>query len=106
MWFWIGKGEPFFLEQWHRIARRYRGLAVDDIPFAHIGKGEQSQIQIKVAMRNKAKDVDVVMLEEPENHLSHVNLIQLGFLYREEERGKADLRDHAQFVRTEQTQYQ
>jgi putative ATP-dependent endonuclease of the OLD family len=52
-------------------------LAVDDISFAHIGKGEQNQIQIKVAIQNKAKDVDVVMLEEPENHLSHINLIQL-----------------------------
>lgn len=52
-------------------------LAVDDISFAHIGKGEQSQIQIKVAIHNKAKDVDIVMLEEPENHLSHINLVQL-----------------------------
>jgi predicted ATPase len=52
-------------------------LAVDDIPFAHIGKGEQNQIQIKIAIQNKAKDTDVVMLEEPENHLSHINLIQL-----------------------------
>jgi predicted ATPase len=52
-------------------------LAVDDISFAHIGKGEQNQIQIKVAIQNKAKDVDIVMLEEPENHLSHINLIQL-----------------------------
>jgi hypothetical protein len=24
MWFWIGKGDLFFLEQWHRTARRYR----------------------------------------------------------------------------------
>lgn len=52
-------------------------LAVDDISFAHIGKGEQNQIQIKVAIQNKAKNVDVVMLEEPENHLSHINLIKL-----------------------------
>ena len=52
-------------------------LAVDDISFAHIGKGEQNQIQIKVAIQNKAKDADIVMLEEPENHLSHINLIQL-----------------------------
>lgn len=52
-------------------------LAVNDVAFAHIGKGEQSQIQIKIAIQNKAKDVDIVMFEEPENHLSHINLIQL-----------------------------
>jgi putative ATP-dependent endonuclease of the OLD family len=53
------------------------GLAADDISFAQIGKGEQNQIQIKVAIQNKSKDVDIVMLEEPENHLSHINLIRL-----------------------------
>lgn len=52
-------------------------LAVDDVSFAHIGKGEQNQIQIKIAIENRAKDVDIVMLEEPENHLSHINLVQL-----------------------------
>lgn len=63
-------------------------LAVNDIPFAHIGKGEQNQIQIKVAMQNKAKDADVVMLEEPENHLSHINLIQLVSYIEKKNAGK------------------
>lgn len=52
-------------------------LAVDEISFDQIGKGEQNQIQIKLALKNKAKDVDIVMLEEPENHLSHINLVKL-----------------------------
>ncbi|MCD4654317.1 AAA family ATPase, partial [bacterium] len=52
-------------------------LAVDDISFSHVGKGEQNQIQIKLALQNKARDVDVVMIEEPENHLSHLNLVKL-----------------------------
>jgi len=52
-------------------------LAVDDISFDQIGKGEQNQIQIKLALHNKSKDVDIVMIEEPENHLSHINLVKL-----------------------------
>lgn len=52
-------------------------LAVDNITFNQIGKGEQNQIQIKLALQNKAKNVDIVMIEEPENHLSHINLVQL-----------------------------
>lgn len=52
-------------------------LAVDDISFSQIGKGEQNQIQIKLALQNKAHDMDVIMVEEPENHLSHINLVQL-----------------------------
>lgn len=52
-------------------------LTVDDVIFAQIGKGEQNLIQIKLALQNKASDVDIVMIEEPENHLSHINLVRL-----------------------------
>lgn len=74
-------------------------LAVDDIAFAHIGKGEQNQIQIKVAIQNRAKDVDVVMLEEPENHLSHINLIQLVTYIERKNAGKQlFLTTHSSYV--------
>lgn len=52
-------------------------LAVNDVAFPFIGKGEQNQIQIKLAIQNKAKNVDFLLLEEPENHLSHMNLTKL-----------------------------
>lgn len=75
------------------------GLAVGDISFAHIGKGEQNQIQIKIAIQNRAKDVDIVMLEEPENHLSHINLIQLVSYIEKENAGKQIfLTTHSSYV--------
>lgn len=52
-------------------------LEVDAVPFHMIGKGEQSKVQIKLALHNKSKDIDLVMMEEPENHLSHVELSKL-----------------------------
>lgn len=52
-------------------------LEVDDVPFHMIGKGEQSKVQIKLALHNKSKDIDLVMMEEPENHLSHIELNML-----------------------------
>lgn len=52
-------------------------LEVDSIPFHMIGKGEQSKVQIKLALHNKSKDIDLIMMEEPENHLSHIELSQL-----------------------------
>jgi putative ATP-dependent endonuclease of the OLD family len=52
-------------------------LEVDDVPFQFIGKGEQSTIQIKLAIKNRAQDINLVMMEEPENHLSHTNLNKL-----------------------------
>jgi putative ATP-dependent endonuclease of OLD family len=74
-------------------------LAVDDVTFNQIGKGEQNQIQIKLAMQNKAKDVDIVMLEEPENHLSHINLIQLISYIEKKNQGKqVFLTTHSSYV--------
>lgn len=52
-------------------------LAVDDVSFAHIGKGEQNKVQIKLALLNKGGNINFVMVEEPENHLSHTNLSEL-----------------------------
>lgn len=51
---------------------------VEEIPFHHIGKGEQSKIKTKIAISSKKnKKSDVILLEEPENHLSHTNLSNL-----------------------------
>lgn len=52
-------------------------LEVNAVPFHMIGKGEQSKVQIKLALHNKSKDIDLVMMEEPENHLSHIELSKL-----------------------------
>ncbi len=52
-------------------------LNVDEVPFSQIGDGEQRQIRIKLALWQKSKDTHIVMIEEPENHLSHINLVKL-----------------------------
>lgn len=45
------------------------------IPFTHIGKGRQSIIKTIFALSSpKAQDSTVILVEEPENHLSHTNL--------------------------------
>jgi putative ATP-dependent endonuclease of OLD family len=51
---------------------------LDDIPFHYIGKGEQCIIKTKLALASeKAKDASIILLEEPENHLTHTKLNQL-----------------------------
>lgn len=51
---------------------------VEDVPFQHIGKGEQAIVKTKLALEHKkAKEANIVLLEEPENHLSHAKLNQL-----------------------------
>lgn len=51
---------------------------LDNIPFHYIGKGEQNIVKTNLALsHNKSKEANVLLLEEPENHLSHAKLNQL-----------------------------
>ena len=53
-------------------------LEVDNYPFQYIGKGMQSSIRMEIALSpNRIDKTDIVLLEEPENHLSHTSLNQL-----------------------------
>lgn len=48
---------------------------LDDIPFHHIGKGEQCIIKTKLALSHKKTlEANLLLIEEPENHLSHTKL--------------------------------
>lgn len=48
---------------------------LDEIPFHYVGKGEQSVIKTNLALSHKkSKEANVILLEEPENHLSHTKL--------------------------------
>nr|WP_240997164.1 AAA family ATPase [Pseudomonas viridiflava] len=74
-------------------------LEVDAVPFHMIGKGEQSKVQIKLALHNKSKDIDLVMMEEPENHLSHVELSKLVQDIEDQRNGKQlFLTTHSSYV--------
>jgi len=51
---------------------------LEDIPFHYIGKGEQSIIKTNLALaHNKSKEANIILIEEPENHLSHSKLSEL-----------------------------
>lgn len=58
----------------------------DGIPFHAAGQGEQSAFKMLLALDKHLKDKHVVLVEEPENHLSFGNLNTL--LGRIKERGK------------------
>ncbi|MDV3125942.1 AAA family ATPase [Mycobacterium sp. 21AC1] len=50
---------------------------VAEVPFMLSGQGQQAAIKIALAMGRTASAARVVMIEEPENHLSHTNLNKL-----------------------------
>jgi energy-coupling factor transporter ATP-binding protein EcfA2 len=49
---------------------------LDDIPLTLVGKGEQNAIKIKLAIE-AAEACAILLMEEPENHLSYANLNKL-----------------------------
>jgi len=51
---------------------------LDNVPFHQIGKGEQCIIKTNLALAHeRSQEANLVLLEEPENHLSHSKLNQL-----------------------------
>lgn len=46
---------------------------LDDVPMPLVGKGEQNSVKIKLALETFSES-HLVLIEEPENHLSHSNL--------------------------------
>lgn len=48
---------------------------LDEIPFSFTGKGEQSLVKTKLALSGtQSEKASLLLMEEPENHLSHSNL--------------------------------
>ncbi len=59
---------------WETILMTY----LDEIPFHQIGKGEQCIIKTNLALGNqKSQKANLILLEEPENHLTHTKLNEL-----------------------------
>jgi predicted ATP-dependent endonuclease of OLD family len=51
----------------------------NDIPLENKGSGMESLIKTQIALDKKKSKMDVILLEEPENHLCHVNLQKMLF---------------------------
>lgn len=51
---------------------------LDDVPFQNVGKGEQCLVKTKLSLQHKkTSESNVLLIEEPENHLSHSKLNEL-----------------------------
>lgn len=59
---------------WEKILTTY----LDRVPFQQIGRGEQCIVKTNLALTHKRSTVaNMILIEEPENHLSHSNLNRL-----------------------------
>jgi putative ATP-dependent endonuclease of OLD family len=73
---------------------------LDDVPFHYVGKGEQCVVKTKLALSHKkSQEASILLLEEPENHLSHTKLNQLIREIKSSDAGKQIIiSTHSSFV--------
>jgi putative ATP-dependent endonuclease of the OLD family len=71
-----------------------------DIPIDSKGKGRQCFIKTEFALRNREHALDVLLLEEPENHLSHVHMHKLIERIRESVKKQLFIATHSSFIAT------
>ena len=50
---------------------------LDGMPFQYVGNGEQNTLKILLALNRRAEDSNIILIEEPENHLSFSTLNML-----------------------------
>ncbi|MBI2859930.1 MAG: AAA family ATPase [Chloroflexi bacterium] len=73
---------------------------LDGIPFSYAGRGEQCLVKTKLALSHKkSAEANILLLEEPENHLSHSKLNKLIKYIKDEHSNKQIIvSTHSSFV--------
>jgi putative ATP-dependent endonuclease of OLD family len=71
-----------------------------DIPIDSKGRGRQCFIKTEFALRNREEALHVLLLEEPENHLSHVHMHKLINRIRTSKKKQLFIATHSSFVAT------
>ena len=61
------------IDEW----KHQMSIMVERIPFENIGFGTQNSIKIELAIKNSKEQVNLIMMEEPENNLSYTNMTKL-----------------------------
>lgn len=70
------------------------------IPIDNKGKGRQCFIKTEFALRNRESALDVLLLEEPENHLSHVHMHKLVERIQTSKKKQLFIATHSSFIAT------
>ncbi|MCW5588089.1 MAG: AAA family ATPase [Legionellales bacterium] len=72
---------------------------LDEVPFHYVGKGEQCIVKTKLALgHKKAQEANILLIEEPENHLSHTRLNQLISEINKDNEKQIIISTHSSFV--------
>lgn len=72
----------------------------DQISIDNKGTGKQVFIKTDFALERSGKNVDVILIEEPENHLSYINLRKLIKTISEKQKGQLFITTHNSYIST------
>lgn len=75
-------------------------LTEQNINIENKGKGKQCFIKTEFAINKSNSNIDVILIEEPENHLSHINMKKLIRRIRESEKKQLFVTTHNNLIST------
>lgn len=75
-------------------------LVENNIPLEHKGTGTQCFIKTKLSLNRATNGIDVVLIEEPENHLSYVKMLELISLIRNARNRQLFISTHSDLITT------
>lgn len=78
--------------------KRQMAISIDTIPFEQIGFGTQNTIKVELAIAHDAEEVNMILMEEPENCLSHTNMARLVHRVSSTEGKQIFISTHSSFV--------
>lgn len=82
------------IDEW----KHQMSVLVEKYPFENIGFGTQNVIKIELAIKNAKEQVNLVMMEEPENNLSYTNMTKLVKHVIESEDKQVFISTHSSYI--------
>lgn len=82
------------IDEW----KKQMSVMVDEIPFENVGVGSQNTIKIGFALKNSLEQVNMVLMEEPENNLSFTNMAKLVQQVQNSEGKQIFISTHSSFI--------
>lgn len=75
-------------------------LLENSIPLENKGTGTQCFIKTKLSLNRAVKDIDAVLIEEPESHLSYMKMLELVELIRDAKDRQVFISTHSDLIAT------
>lgn len=73
-------------------------VVVDETPFENVGFGTQNTIKMRLVLKNAADQVNIILMEEPENNLSYTNMAKLVSRVENSSEKQVFISTHSSFV--------